>query len=908
MSEHPLLTWLRAQRRRATTYFDRRAVAADDHLHQRDPRPSTLVRPANDVFLATNLHETQLGVTGRICYGRVVTALPLVHWYRVLLDEGGGDLPCCMISDSSLTILGVRDTAPLAPNSQVYVYKDPRMNYGHILGTVPDILQDGSLSFADWISQGGGSGFQREGYYAEALKLVAQEGGVKNWNAGRPVDATALEWGRMAETGVGISIDAFMAYLRVNEACGLFLFYHDALARLAGCNLDIRSAIHEITARDDEGEGQYYHGDTGYPWEALGAFQYGTPVSRAVSATDAQFSQPYGVLEPQTDDQTAFHRYREYGGYLGQGRRREVVIPPYGLSQTALHRLSLTEPPMGVFREQIGYDGSYALASAKDVLIAKRVILPAPHRRKLPEDDSAQADNPQNYRSAGLNGSGPSHKVGDIAQPSDNAVLVTVCDTLDGQAYTFNWKGEHPFHYHEKDFLLPEEGAVGPFTALQDTLNFNVLSSDQFLPQAAPKTVTVDHRYGDVKYYQTLSMVHLTEDGGVSISDGYGAEIKMAGGHIYLSAPGDIIMQPGRNAVVLGGRDVVLRARNSLDLSATSKDVRIKAENNMQLLAGNSGYGGVLVESKASYSQQNYVGKVGEDVVSSGVVLKATNSQVVGWGNQVYLRTGAGNENGGSGNTFNAPGGPIVLDADSGNAQIYSISSQFTRFLGVQARDVFGINSPQAINIYGPNKNAFSGGLLLGNALTILQGGILAQGNILAIGQIGSSANLNGQLGVIEGVNLSDDLSILDNQAEELQQLLSNSASDYQDQIAQQFYAAGQIGNSDVQKSLGFSFRNLAQYRTKGFKIPEAYWQQLASKAGAGTVWKENPVSVNNQELMPWPGTEKWRDEETLLSPSFTMFDPVKGLDKARQNGPYESPTYGDWSTAEPDKSYRVID
>src|SRR6185436_15265238 len=100
----------------------------------------------------------------------------------------------------------------------------------------------GDVGCPDYLQQGGRSGFQRERCHYEPVKLLALEAGVKNYAAGRPLDATGLEWGRFSETGTGVLIDAAQAYLRVNEICGLFLNYHDSHTRLAGLQLDLESA------------------------------------------------------------------------------------------------------------------------------------------------------------------------------------------------------------------------------------------------------------------------------------------------------------------------------------------------------------------------------------------------------------------------------------------------------------------------------------------------------------------------------------------------------------------------------------------------------------------------------------------------------------------------------------------
>jgi hypothetical protein len=101
----------------------------------------------------------------------------------------------------------------------------------------------------------------------------------------------------------------------------------------------------------------------------------------------------------------------------------------------------------------------------------------------------------------------------------------------------------------------------------------------------------------------------------------------MAEGRITFNAAANIEIRSGSSVVVLGGDDVVVKAYNSCDVTATKKDVRIKAEGNLQMVSMKKG---VLVQSKAETdSDPSAWDKAGEDVQSGGVVIKADKSSVV---------------------------------------------------------------------------------------------------------------------------------------------------------------------------------------------------------------------------------------------------------------------------------------
>jgi hypothetical protein len=117
----------------------------------------------------------------------------------------------------------------------------------------------------------------------------------------------------------------------------------------------------------------------------------------------------------------------------------------------------------------------------------------------------------------------------------------------DDLAFTFNWQGAHPFYYHENDWYLPEEEdlnylgeeCAGPQFAAP---YFKELGCYQLLQAPPAIPLHVDHRYGDVDYYPNKSYVTLLDDGSVVIGDGFGSQLRMGNGNIYLQCPGDVFL------------------------------------------------------------------------------------------------------------------------------------------------------------------------------------------------------------------------------------------------------------------------------------------------------------------------------------------------------------------------------
>lgn len=867
---------------------------------------STPFAPASDPLLIADRHQRQFGRSPAIRLGKVVYAAPYAHWYRVQLDDGGTDVGCVLLAAACPAPLTIRELSLLPPNSSVLVHTSDDEHVGLILGAIPEIVRDVNLVFPDWIDQGSNCGFRREQYYHGLTAKSAKNAGMLDVSNGRPLDGTAAgEWGKFNDLGMGLFLDNFMGYFRVDEAAGLFLYYLDRLIRLAAYNFNLETAGGEWIARNDEGEFQDYRGCTPYPWEALGARRAAIAIFRQHSGDEVQYRLPYGACEPKYDDQQPFYRTEEYRGYLGQGFFRQVLAPPYG-GEPEVYRYRERNPRIGLFREQIGLDGSYALASAHSVTLAKRVLLPAPKRIRLAEDLSSGADQKSNYRFAGAYGEGPEHRIADAPRSNEgDSHLQAAAAVQEIAAYTFNWKGLHPFVYHTGDFSVPEEDELGHASQLQIVPPYSVLAVSQWLPAPDPQRVEVDHRYGEVDYYATSAGIYLLPDGGVVIRDGYGSEIRMTGGSIVLSAPGDIWRQSGRSCLDWAGDDAVIKARHSVDITSSLRDVRLKAEQNLEMLAGNGGRGRLLLENKAQDIRHNYEGKIGEEIdEGSGILFRASFSQVAAMAREIYLRTG--NEDGGI-----FPGN-IVLDAARGRANIYQIANLCYRKLHYGGVDAFfSGEKTTSTNAFFPQWNLLGAMTFVDGMLVNTRDGILTRGWVLVgEGHIVTqyAANYNGLVPVLRDESLMGWTRTQTQVAESTREMKQKADEEYQ-AMRRALYEHGRIGSAHVQKTCRFSLRNEAQYGTEEtFFLPEAWWQKMAVATGGTTVWEERPVEYQNERLMPFPGMRAWSREDSLRKVRDRLYQTAQGLDRGRQDlAAYEDPTLEPWEKTSLESAYQVI-
>lgn len=879
--------------------FSRRAEEVDNFLMQGPPSFSAQIEPASDPTLVHQLQRFNYGIDSSVRFGRVNMVLPHANWYRVALEDMGGELPCVKVGFAGgYRLMGARDCSNITPDSRVIVIVPPGASYGFILGVTTDLTEDGNHTYSDWVSQGSNVGILRNRYYSEYMRILSDEGGAMMNASGRPVDALAFDWTQTTETGLTFHLDPEMLYLRASEECGVMAFRNNSQLRLAGRNLDVWTGAREEEDRHDEGELYTYKGESPYPWEMSGCFSAGRDITEETSDEDVLHKEPLAKLEPIETDLQPFMRYQEYGGYLGQPKMRMVVIPPESKANTSdTRQFEDEDKDICVFREQVSMDGGYALESAKHVYIRKSTVMPAPKRLRpaidYKEDGCDSAEN-DNYKFAGQYGGGDEHKVGDpVNGEGMNRNLFTAAAILDYHAHAFNWKGLHPFHYHEKDFYLPEESDIpGEATYMPP---YDDLSRYFWLPAPDPQNLKVDHRYNQVKFWKLMQHISLTEDGSIIIQAGQGEQIILGAGGVRICSPGKILIESGNTTAILAGDDAIIRAYNSVDITSTEKDVRIKAENNFMALAGNSGKGALLLENRSTSQEHVYPNEGGEKIEGSGIVFKAPNAVIASLAKDIYQRCNIEGQ------------GQIVLDGDQGNANVRVVANNVFRFIRSQARDGFGTPAaPMSVNVfqYGSNK--------LG-ATTYIQGPLQVDG----FSVFRSSVNaINGHFASSVGGRVSRILNRdlenarLDAAAKLLSDQLEAQTKDYKKEIEDKFYQDKQIGSREMIKKISFSLRPEKQYGTFEFLLPQSHWQVLNNVIKAGKTWQEKDVEYQKgTKHQPWPGKKMWSESNTLLTlpaSELKLFDLDKGHAKDRGEV-YENAELGKFERKTPSSSYSII-
>lgn len=890
-------------------------------------------RPAADSLGALSSSQTDLAANGFFEYGVVIDAIPLTRCYRVAPDGGGPAVDCAKGMSGPVAPIGAYDADTLVVGTHVRFMRLPFTTSGLIISTEPMYMWNPTKAYGDGISMGSNTGLKAESGLQEPLNMGGTQksgtidmcGGITDWSGRTPFDSLEIgEFNRTSELGLMLHLDSYMTFLRADEYTGIWAYYWDGLCRIAGQQFQEWAGPSEREVYDDEGETVYYHGVATYPWEHQGMLTGPRDASSVLTADDVQNTAPhYAGIEPTHDDLQPFHRFRLYRGYLGQGEKKLVCSPILtmgggGTMQDEMRYSDCYYMPIGLHEQQIMMSGHLGMRSALGVTIAKRPVIPTPKRCEIVT--SADGDTAANYKQSGYYGVlGSDHKIQATPSPDagvtdDELHLYRANTIMDLHAHLFNWEGEHPFYYHQWDYKLHEESEYEHVTSNQDVPIWDDLESEYqwYLDVAGYDAVEYDHRAPAVNVYRNTAYFTITDEGGICIGDGWGSEIRMAGGCIFLECPGDVFLAPGRNMITWGGRDICLRAWNSIDITTSECDIRIKAEENLNLGGGiGGGPYGVFIEARSDANTdgaggsgpcgtqgQSYYGwgYVGEVSPHTGIVMKAANSEIVGWSRNVYLMTRMadclGKSDGYSSVCPTQPKeGDIVLDT-KGYGDIITRSDFVKHWVKCAVMHAF----PDSPSIRQVNLFTEVGATLCGDVY--IDGDLLNYGSHLANNDVISCAGhfYSSQGGVVAKANTGAACTSISEGHTYEATLRTWSTTAWGVDLNTMWYETGRPGNIYTVRSAWFDLRVEEDYMTQAFTLWEARWQQMARENG-DTVreWTENPVESNRstgdwQYTLPFPGYQRLsQDDDAYKKTTNKLYDTTTGLAEDR-GATYESP------------------
>ncbi|HSN72133.1 MAG TPA: hypothetical protein VLT59_11515, partial [Steroidobacteraceae bacterium] len=597
-----------------------------------------------------------------------------------------------LLSEVSDTPLGARELRHLQIGDVVMCVASPHLSYVYIIGVVPAPIYDPRFVVPDSLVMRSMVGILQDQMHNSPY--AQEKSNLANFSGGRPLDTLEGDWGFINELGVAIWLGKLMTQIRASDIAKLEMFWGDDLVRLFGWNYELFTGGRETRHYDDEGEYIEIDRWTPFGWESLGAYKTGQEPfeDNEGESGGAKKGTKKSRYEPNEEKQVMVFRGQDLRGYIGNGINSQVAMTPVDGEELSTADDELDYRGLSEIHRDL--DGSLHLRSTKQVILEKSLILPVPRQLLDPDDPSGDtgAGSSPNYKPANQYGSGTTQERKPYKWEDDERPDARNTDLWDYHAYLFGKYALAVIDDHEKDWTAPEEADLKIDDSENSEIDSELFSSalEFKFSRDLPKygQITIDQREGhEVRYYKTKSCIHLADDGSVIIEDGYGSQIHMSGGNIHITCQGDVFTRPGRSAITWAPRDIINRAGWCAELTASKKDVRIKGENNVHVLAGDDEKGCLLLECRAEGkpNRDEWTGAIGTDVESKGVIIKARESAVDIWSKNIFAGTTKA-ERGVV--ELNAGTGSLILAADEiGNEAL----SKFGVLIGAQRSKGDGI-------------------------------------------------------------------------------------------------------------------------------------------------------------------------------------------------------------------------
>ncbi len=300
-------------------------------------------------------------------------------------------------------------------------------------------------------------------------------------------------------------------------------------------------------------------------------------------------------------------RHVRLNGYLGHGELDQVVkstavtrneIPGYKASDStgvvgpkaisvpfnteypiSTHQTPRIPASTGLSEIQRAADGRVRISSAKSIGLVKEISIPVPTR--VASDVATDAESFEV----------PKREDTLLRDPQESTELIDRRDQA-CRAHDREFVKAHPeWEYPEVEGDVLNKALEG-----EDHLPVHLHTHRHKIPPHV--TLEVDEQTNS-HFYKGRAGVFITDDGGIVLRDAYGSSIRMTGGNIYMDCPGDIVEIPGRDKVVLAGRNASHQSQGDTEIVSATGNTRIKAEKQLSMLGGAHEVGGVLIESKA---------------------------------------------------------------------------------------------------------------------------------------------------------------------------------------------------------------------------------------------------------------------------------------------------------------------
>jgi hypothetical protein len=745
-----------------------------------------------DLEVDTNVEadDKQTAPVDFLACGVVTRSTPGTYDYVVSIP-GRARVVCRQIDAAIGRPFGASGISVLMENTPVLVWMPSSdANYGFILGAVPSIIQGKqqiekirtSPLLMYLLNPESGASLWSEKAYSEPQgdsknrdKLIA--------NNQRLGDVLPGDWGKENIYGVLMGLFGMVATMKASDRAKIEVHVLDDLVRLVSNQFQHLSSLGEMHIYNDGGLVSFEFAGSGHDLEVAGLDEYSDDGMFEKGERDEAYLEADFKL--REEGQTVKRRTQLFVGALADLFQLFIARPQPG-TETYDNESVL----QGLMHAQLDSSGAVRITAANGISLRRADRIPVPKKMKEPWNPEGTKAEEDDFE----------------LEPKE----------------PFEYSEDYPFtrnlQLHDaEEWLLAQAYRV-----------FDALKNDWYTPEKSELPVP-DNEYDTIgkatenfdKNDKRDAGVFVESDGSIVLRDAWGSEIYMRGGNIVISCSGDAMVQTGGSIVQLGGHDVIVKGKKSVDITATDNDVRLKAQKNLHAY---SKEGGILLETDSESSSHGFSeGDEGEDVGSHGITLKAAESRVFLWGNIVHL-------------------------AAKTRMFIESVGEALGRII-MSAGSI--LQSASRISMVGGEGK---GSLTLG-------AGAQLSGSSVAVQATGS-------VGIYRGDRVLIPLKWEEIDQEPAQRAVDQAEEQYNEYVESDSW----LGDYDEsgRKPIEFKFRNDEQYGTEeatetdpeasDFYVYQAPWQFLVEHgypliSGSPEQWQEEEVN----DTYPWPGRENYR-------------------------------------------------
>lgn len=528
---------------------------------------------------------------------------------------GGFPVTCVCLTTVLASVVGVSDCSlPPVGANVLFTRISRKSGFGVVFGISPGLgrtVEDKYYNSYPAILSGGTSAFCNDGY----MKLAKDASEQCSFNdMERPCDVYPGDHLLTNEVGVMFGLLRMLTFMKATDRAKLEMFVLDDLVRLVSGHYQHFSSLGDLQVYNDVGRMSLEFRATQHQQEYYGTEEYKAFAKPREQDREKENLTTGSEQVYDSKKQAAVSLKERIQAFIGDlGNLVHLIICCPELTEDKLRLRGGTYNHSGLFQQAVTTSGAMAVRSADTIILQRGDTIPVPVKLREPWD-------PAGDKAEDLDKKREAEKPYKLSESDPWAGSLTLRDQvawLHKQIYA-------EFDNHEKDWHVPEENELKVPKNIYDRIDNDQTDFDKAIARK--------------------SFIGQLRDGSIVLRDAWGSEIFMRGGNIIISCPGQIEYRSGKSQVMMAGHDVCMRARESVDVSATGKDVRIKAHGNLHMAAVSKG---ILIQSYSDLEQKGSTkqfrfsdgGKVkfGEDVESAGIILKAERDRIFiyGWTTQI---------------------------------------------------------------------------------------------------------------------------------------------------------------------------------------------------------------------------------------------------------------------------------